>query len=326
MHRVERVFAWLGGILFILVCLAVIAVFVLRATTARSLERELFVTRTASTATPRTFGVPYGSRKIGSHGRTLQAWIVDAGPGTPAILLFHGNAETVHDFARVQAYLFRHHVSSMSFDYSGFGTSTGRPTVQNLNEDAYAAWQAFVSWAGPARSKFVFGYSLGSGVVLHNVSRFRTQPLGVIVYGAFSSVKKLIPYISGGGVPEWMEPLLPDVWDNVRDAETVREPLLVVAGMNDTNVPPEMGRQVALFGAVANEGGDFVLIPNAGHSGIVTEPDVVWPPILAFIRKLAKISSAPAAASSAARPTATTPAIPAPISTVGWLRAPSGHM
>lgn len=326
LHRIERVFAWLGGILFILVCVAIIGAFVLRATTVRNLERELFVTRSGSIATPKTFGVPYAVLKVDSHGRTLQAWTVNAGQQTPAILLFHGNAETIHDFARVQAYLFRHHVSSMSFDYSGFGASTGKPTIRNLNEDAGAAWRAFASWAGPDRPKFVLGYSLGSGVVLHNVSAFRTQPLGVIVYGAFSSVRKLIPYISGGGFPAWLEPLLPDVWDNVRGAETLRAPLLVVAGMNDTNVPPEMGRQVALFGAVANEGGDFVLIPDAGHSGIVTEPDAVWPPMLAFVRKLSKTVPVPMAASSVAQPAAVSSAIPAPVSTVGWLRTPSRHL
>lgn len=104
----------------------------------------------------------------------------------------------------------------------------------------------------------------------------------------------------------------------------MRAPLLVVAGMNDTNVPPEMGRQLALFAAVAHEGGDFVLIPDAGHGGIVTEPDRVWPPILAFVRKLAKVAPAPGAASSAATPGAASSAIPAPNSTVGWLRASGG--
>lgn len=325
MHRVERVFAWLGGILFILVCLAVVAVFVFRATVVGNLTRELFVTRSAATATPETFGVPYRSVKLDSHGRNLQAWTVDAGPNAPAILLFHGNAETIHDFARVQAYLFHHHVSSMSFDYSGFGASTGKPSIRNLNEDAYVAWRTFVSWAGPDRAKFVLGYSLGSGVALQNVAGFDPQPLGVIVYGAFSSVRNLIPYISGGGFPGWLKPLLPNVWDNVGNATTLREPLLVVAGMNDTNVPPEMGRQVALFAAAANQGGDFVLIPNAGHSGIMTEQAVVWPPILAFVRKLAKIAPAPAAASSATRPATAPSAIPAPISTVGWLRGQSGQ-
>lgn len=187
MHGVERVFAWLGGVLFIVVCAAVAGAFVMRATTVRNLEREIFITHSRSTDTPETFGVPYGSVKVDSDGRTLQAWTVDAGPQAPAILLFHGNGQTIHDFAPVQAWLFRHHVSSMSFDYSGFGASTGKPTVRNLDKDAHAAWRAFVAWAGPARPKFVLGYSLGTAVVLHNVSAFPTQPLGVIVYGAFTS-------------------------------------------------------------------------------------------------------------------------------------------
>lgn len=312
MRHVRHVFAWLGGILFILVCLAVTAAFVFHSMAVPNLEREIFATHSRATATPETFGVPYRPLNIDSHGRTLQAWAVDAGAGTPAILLFHGNGETIHDFAHVQAYLFQHHVSSMVFDYSGFGTSTGKPTIRNLNEDAGAAWHAFVRWTGATHSKFVLAYSLGTAVALHNVSNFDPQPTGVIVYGAFSSAKNLIAYIDPG-MPAWLMPLVPDIWDNVRAAARLREPLLVVAGMNDTNVPPEMGRQIALF---AGHGGDFVLIPDAGHSGIADRMDAVWPPILSFVLELAKVAATPASASSGAAQRNAKLAIPAPISTV----------
>lgn len=311
MQRVRHIFAWLGGALFILVCLVVIGALLFRATVMRSLERETFVTHSLATGTPETFGAPYQALKIDSHGRTLQAWAVDAGSGTPAVLLFHGDSETIHNFAHVQAYLFQHHVSSMVFDYSGFGASTGKPTIRNLNEDAHAAWRAFVSWAGPAHPKFVLGYSLGTAVALHNVSSFHPQPMGVMVYGAFSSARNLIAYLDPG-MPPWLMPLVPDVWNNVDAADRLRVPLLVVAGMNDTNVPPEMGRQVAFFG-----GGDYVLIPDAGHSGIENRMDAVWPPILSFVRRLSKIPVAPASASSTLTPTSSKPSVPAAITTTG---------
>lgn len=285
MRHIRHVFAWLGGILFIVVCLVVVAAFVYRATVVSRLGQAIFITQSSATDTPKTYGVPYRATKIDSHGRTLQAWAVDAGSGTPAVLLFPGNGQTIHNLARVQAYLFQHHVSSMDFDYSGVGASTGKPTVQHLNQDAHAAWRAFATWVGSSRPTFVLGYSLGTGVALNNVSEFTPRPRGVIVYGAFSSAKNLIGYIDPG-MPKVLIVLMPDVWDNVEAAMRLRQPLLVVAGMNDTNVPPINGRQIALF---AHDGGDFVLIPGAGHGGLASSDvatfDAVWKPILAFIQK-----------------------------------------
>ncbi|MBN9053790.1 MAG: FecR domain-containing protein, partial [Rhizobiales bacterium] len=177
----------------------------------------------------------------GTIGVRGTAFDLNVHPDHFSLLLFHGNGETIHDFARIQVFLFKHHLSSMSFDYSGFGASTGKATVRNLNQDAKAAWRAFAQWAGNQRPKFVLGYSLGTGVALHNVSAFMPQPLGVIVYGAFSSAKNMVSYISPG-LPAWLKPIMPDLWDNVEAAASLREPLLVVAGMDDTNVPPSMGR------------------------------------------------------------------------------------
>lgn len=312
MHRLRHLFAWLGGITFIGVCVVIVAAFVVRMTLVPRLERDLFATHSPSTDTPQAHGVSYGVVTIDSHGRRLQAWTVDAGAGTPAILLFHGNGETIHDFAHVQAYLFRQHVSSMSFDYSGFGASSGTPTVQNLNEDARAAWRSFAKWAGGRHPEFVLGYSLGTGVALHNVSTFVPQPLGVIVYGAFSSAKSLVGYISIG-LPTWLKPIMPDLWDNVAAAARMREPLLVVAGMNDLNVPPIMGRRVALFAQAANAGSRFVLVPGADHGGIAERATMpaVWAPILAFVHGVATRAIQPNARTEASRLGARNAAAPA---------------
>jgi pimeloyl-ACP methyl ester carboxylesterase len=310
MRRLRHLFAWLGGIAFIALAVLVAGAFTVRTTLVPRLEREIFATRSPTTATPETFGVPYRALKLAGHGRTLDAWTVDAGPGTPALLLFHGNGETIHDFAQVQAYLYRQHVSSMSFDYAGFGASTGVPTIEHLDQDAHTAWRAFAAWTGGAHPRFVVGYSLGTAVALQNVSTFAPRPLAVAVYGAFGSARNLVAYIDPA-LPQWLGYVVPDVWDNVAAAAKLRAPLLVVAGMNDVNVPPDMSRQIALF---AHAGGEYLLIPNAGHGGIQTRMDAVWPPILAFFRQ----QVAPHASAADVQPApATTLPMPASVATVG---------
>lgn len=311
MRRMRHLFAWLGGLTFIAIGIVIVAALVYRATAVSRLATNIFSSQKTITDTPETYGVAYHTLKIDSDGRTLDAWLVDAGAGTPAVLIFNGNGLNRSAFAQAQAYLFRHHVSSLAFDYSGYGTSSGTATVAHLQQDGHAAWKSLVAWASGKHPLFVLGYSLGTGVAMHDAPTLAPQPRGVILYGAFSSAKNLVGYIAPT-IPKVLVTLLPDVWDNVMQATLLRQPLLVVAGMNDTNVPPINGRQIALF---ARDGSDFVLIPGAGHGGILSETpaifDAVWQPILAFIARHAGTPNVSAAASSASR------AAPAPAATAG---------
>lgn len=300
-ERIHSLSGWLGGIAFVVLCLTTAAGLGLHALAVPYFEADIFQTSSPATGTPSSDGVAYRMIEIHSHGRTLQAWAVDAGPDTPAVLYFHGNGETINDSASMQAYLYRHHVSSMAFDYSGFGKSTGKPTVHNLDQDANAAWRTFASWTGN-RPKFTAGYSLGTGVLLHSVGRFEPKPAGVIVYGAFSSARDLLVYIRA--LPPWFVPLVPDLWNNVTAAAHLRIPLLVAAGANDLNVPPMMGRQIALYASDV-PGSGYIAIPDVGHGGLLSHMDAVWPPILTFIREqslnAAKSPTQHGAASSASR-------------------------
>jgi alpha-beta hydrolase superfamily lysophospholipase len=244
------------------------------------LEKAAFVTYSSATATPAKFHVPYTPFSFKSGTRTLRGWRIGAGPKTPAVLIFHGNAQTIHDWAHIQAYLFHHGISSMIFDYSGFGASTGRPTVERLNQDALAAYRVFVQWVGPKRAKFVLGHSLGTAVLLHNAHDFKPAPLGVIVYGAFNTAGDLMVYRRL--LPAYLKPIAPDVWDSVRSVKQLSVPLLVLAGSNDATVPPRMGRQVA-FNA---RSGEFAEVWSAGHDAILEQPfKRVWVPIFKFMRR-----------------------------------------
>lgn len=242
------------------------------------LQRMMFVTHSSAKVTPADTGTAYTRVKIASGDHVLEAWQVSAGPNTPALLIFHGNSATVHDWAEVQVYLARHGLSSMVFDYAGFGGSSGKPTLDNLNQDAVAAYGSFVRWIGPTRPKFVLAHSLGTAVLLNNVGRFAPTPAAAITYGTFTSVHDLVLYL---GAPSWWGYFIPDVWDSVGAVQRLRHlPLLVLAGADDSNVSPEMGRRVAIAADA-----QFKLIWDADHEDIhnAKKMQKVWRPILAFV-------------------------------------------
>src|SRR5690348_9682912 len=98
-----------------------------------AVERRGLVGAPNGPETPATFGAPFQRLTLASGDRTLDAVLVRAPADTaPALLIFHGTAEAVSFWADTQALLYRHGVTSMVFDYSGFGRSTGRPTVAHL--------------------------------------------------------------------------------------------------------------------------------------------------------------------------------------------------
>src|SRR4051812_21501308 len=197
-----------------------------------AVERRGLITAANGPETPATFGAPFTTVAITSGDRTLDATLVRApSDSAPALLIFHGTAEAVSYWADVQALLYRHGVTSMVFDYSGFGRSTGRPTAAHLEEDADSAYADFVRRVGARARRYVLGYSLGTGVVFDAVRRFTPPPNGVIFVASYSSARE--GAVAFGLIPRWATFLLPDLWNNVRDTRNLRQPLLVMQSDSD---------------------------------------------------------------------------------------------
>src|SRR4029453_5530552 len=150
----------------------------------------------------------------------------------PALLIFHGTAEAVSFWADTQALLYQHGITSMVFDYSGFGRSTGQPTVAHLEEDADSAYAEFGRRVGTKVRRYVLGYSLGTGVVLDAVGLLKRAPAGVVVAASYSSARD--GAVAFGLIPKWATFLLPNLWNNVRDTRNLRQPLLVMQSDAET--------------------------------------------------------------------------------------------
>ena len=209
----------------------------------RAVERSGLITTPNGPETPETFGAPFERFAVTSGDRSLDAILVRAPSDTaPALLIFHGTAEAVSYWADTQALLYRHGITSMVFDYTGFGRSTGTATASHLEEDADAAYAEFVTRIGAHARPFVLGYSLGTGVVFEAVGRWTPQPAGVIFAASYSSARD--GAVAFGLIPAWATFLLPDMWNNVRDARNLSQPLLVMQSDADQLFPVSMAKAV----------------------------------------------------------------------------------
>jgi fermentation-respiration switch protein FrsA (DUF1100 family) len=245
-----------------------------------AVERNGLIVAPNGPETPATFGAPVERLALVSGDRTLDATLVRAPADTaPALLIFHGTAEAVSYWADTQALLYRHGITSMVFDYSGFGRSTGRPTAAHLEEDADSAYAVFVRRVGPRVRHYVLGYSLGTGVVFDAVRRFTPSPAGVVFVASYSSARD--GAVAFGLIPKWATFLLPDLWNNVRDTRNLRQPLLVVQSDADQLFPVSMARAVYDAATVPKQ---MVVLHGYRHEdGHLHPTDEYWAPVVRFM-------------------------------------------
>jgi alpha-beta hydrolase superfamily lysophospholipase len=115
-----------------------------------------------------------------------QAWEPDA-PPRAVVALVHGLGEHSGRYAHVAEALNRAGYALMAFDLRGHGKSTGQrghaPSYEALMQDI-DRFLGEVDRRFPGRPRFLYGHSLGGGLVLNYVLRRRPQLAGVVATGS----------------------------------------------------------------------------------------------------------------------------------------------
>lgn len=253
----------------------------------RAVERNAFVTPTDETSTE--IPVPWSSMPVrhttfASGDRELHARFVPAArPEAPALMVCHGDNETLAHWLPVQAMLAESGIASFVFDYSGYGRSSGRPSVRHLRQDALIAYRQFLAAAPAASRRVVLGHSLGSGILLDVARLFAPQPDGYVIAAGFSSARRAA--VQTGRVPAWAAWLLPDPWNNAARAGRLERPLLVVHSRTDAVFAHGHAERVA---AAARHLHRLVMHDAMPH-GAAIEPEHIatfWPPIVRYVHEL----------------------------------------
>jgi fermentation-respiration switch protein FrsA (DUF1100 family) len=197
-----------------------------------------------------------------ADGLDLLTWQMPAADDTqPVVLYLHGNGGHIGYRARRLAQLNRLGWGLLLLEYRGYGGNAGNPTEPGLIADATAGYAALRASGVPAQRILLWGESLGSGIAVRLATEVN---VGAVVLEA--------PYTSIAAIAQRRFPFVPVDWllwdrfDLLGRIRSVHAPVLVMAGAQDTTVPPAMSQ--AVF-AAANEPKVFWLAPNAGHNGLV---------------------------------------------------------
>jgi pimeloyl-ACP methyl ester carboxylesterase len=221
---------------------------------------------------------PFGDQRvvISSGGRRLSGVYVSAGESSPAILICHGIGELVEYWGEVQRLLKEMGVSSLVFNYSGYGESSGSfVSPAHCEEDAIAA---FGELAGRGhRSIVMLGFSLGSAVSSAVAGRLDVD--GLILCEGFSSLREAGTAM---GFPLWMARAIPDSWQTICRVGELEIPVLVVHSDKDDLFPLAMARRVA----EACAQGELIVVNGLSHNAPIFTPTAAyWQPIAEWARE-----------------------------------------
>ena len=279
-ERVASVFVRLLGVAALVLVLLAIAAFASRPYLVSRIERGMIKIHGPGSRTPATRGLAFEELRIPSGDRRLRAFYVPAESATaPAVLIFHGNSEAISSWVEALKLLHDDGVTAMVFDYSGFGSSTGAPTLSHFREDGFAAWRAFRARLPAATRACAYGLSLGSGVLLDVASELSPAPDCVATSGAFTSARDAAVLFHR--VPRLIAPLFPNLLDNVAGAARLKAPLLVEHGERDELFPVAYAERIA----AAHPGAELAIVPGMKHGDPVAHPsEAAWSPVVAHIK------------------------------------------
>ncbi|MBN2297619.1 MAG: alpha/beta hydrolase [Deltaproteobacteria bacterium] len=150
------------------------------------------------------------------------------------ILHSHGNAEDLGDIEGILETFLMQGFSVIAYDYSGYGTSTGKPSEAALYANILAVYEYLRDHQQISPCQIlVFGRSVGGGP---SVELAAHHPVGgLILESVFTSAFRTITRI----------PIFPiDKFNNLRKISSVSCPILVIHGQQDEVIPFRHGEEM----------------------------------------------------------------------------------
>jgi len=192
-----------------------------------------------------------------ADGATLSARLDRNPAATFTILFSHGNAEDMGQLDELFDGFKRLGFSVAAYDYSGYGTSSGRPTARGAVANIEAVYDYLTRSAGIAPERIiVWGRSVGSGPSAHLAATRKVG--GLVLESGFVSAFRVMTRIR----------LLPfDKFDNLRAVVALTRPLLVIHGTEDEIIPFWHGRALYERASVPKM---HLWVERAGHN------DLAW--------------------------------------------------
>ncbi|KAK1377794.1 Vacuolar protein sorting-associated protein 2-like protein 1-like [Heracleum sosnowskyi] len=230
----------------------------------------------------------------------LHAWFIKLKadhPG-PNIMFFQENAGNIgHRLEMVRMMLQKLQCNVFMLSYRGYGASEGFPSQQGIIKDSQAALDHLVQRTDIDKSSIVvFGRSLGGAVGVQLCKHNPDKVAALILENTFTSILDMagilfpfLRYFIGGSSskgPKILNHFVRSPWTTIDIIGQVKQPILMISGLEDEMVPPEHMQMLYAKGAAHNKQCKFVEFPDGMHMDTwLSGGDRYWRTIQQFLEE-----------------------------------------
>ncbi|KAJ8374459.1 hypothetical protein SKAU_G00050390 [Synaphobranchus kaupii] len=174
-----------------------------------------------------------------SRGNRVACMYIRCAPAARYTVLFsHGNAV---DLGQMSSFYIglgtRINCNIFSYDYSGYGVSTGKPSEKNLYADIDAAWQALRTRYGISPENIIlYGQSIGTVPTVDLASRYECA--AVVLHSPLTSGMRV-------AFPDTKKTYCFDAFPNIEKVSKITSPVLIIHGTEDEVI--DFSHGLALF-------------------------------------------------------------------------------
>jgi uncharacterized protein len=175
--------------------------------------------------------------RFDGSGVDLHGWYCRAENPVASFLFCHGQSGNLTWTATGVADLVSSGFNVFTFDYRGYGQSSGRPSIRGVIRDAVAAANAHDRLRPYEIPSIMWGYSLGGAI---GAQAFLSHDFeGLVLQSTFTTLRS----IARNAFPSWPLHLLAgSIFDTVSVVRELDVPVLIIHGEQDETVPLEMGQ------------------------------------------------------------------------------------
>ena len=208
--------------------------------------------------------------KLWPSGVDYRGLITLAPPASPkgTVIVFHGNAGSAINRTYYIDALERLDYRVILAEYPGYGARKGTPSEQVFIQDGIATVrQALAEFGEPI---FLWGESLGGGVVSGIVDSRQIPVPGIVLVSPFDSLSRIAGHHYWYFLGRW---LTRDKFDNIRNLQDYSGRTAVIMAQQDTIVPNK--NTLRLFNALKNPK-KLWEFTKAGHNSLPLSPELTW--------------------------------------------------
>ncbi|KAK0154584.1 Alpha/beta hydrolase domain-containing protein 17A [Merluccius polli] len=194
-----------------------------------------------------------------ARGNKVGCMYIRCAPNARFTVLFsHGNAV---DLGQMSSFYIglgtRINCNIFSYDYSGYGASTGKPSEKNLYADIDAAWHALRTRYGISPENIIlYGQSIGTVPTVDLASRYECA--AVVLHSPLTSGMRV-------AFPDTKKTYCFDAFPNIEKVSKITSPVLIIHGTEDEVI--DFSHGLALFERCP-KAVEPLWVEGAGHNDI----------------------------------------------------------